>query len=170
MVLFVCPPVIRELNKHKDTPRTPKLRDRAASALRRLDAWTDSLSPIVLPNAVEVRFTIHDAGIDFAAHHLVRDIADDHLIAALIELQAEASPSPVVLLTRDTGLKLKARAHGFSVASLPDSALLPDDVLPSEKRIKELESQAWLRAVAAPLGRRTQLRLGSTIQKAGKRL
>ena len=141
VVLFVCPPVIRELNKHKDTPRTPKLRDRAASALRRLDAWADSPSPIILRNAVEVRFTIHDAGIDFAAHHLVREIADDHLIAAMIELQFEASPSSVVLLTRDTGLKLKARAHGFSAAALPDTALLPEDVLPSEKRVKELETQ-----------------------------
>lgn len=141
VVLLVCPPVIRELNKHKDTPRTPKLRDRAASALRRLDAWADSPSPIILRNAVEVRFTIHDAGIDFAAHHLVREIADDHFIAALIELQAEVSPNSVVLLTRDTGLKLKAKAHGFSAAALPDTTLLPEDALPSEKRIKELEAQ-----------------------------
>jgi len=141
VLLFVCPPVIRELNKHKDAPRTAKLRDRAASALRRLAAWADLPSPIVLRNEVEIRFSIHDAGIDFAEHNLVRDIADDHLIAALIELQAEALPSPVVLLTRDTGLKLKARGHGFSVATLPDTALLPEEALPSEKRIKELEAQ-----------------------------
>jgi predicted ribonuclease YlaK len=119
VVLFVCPPVIRELNKHKDTPRTPKLRDRAASALRKLDTWADSPSPIVLKNAVEVRFTIHDPEIDFAAHHLVREIADDHLIAALIELQAKALPSQVLLLTRDIGLKLKARARiGSSVSGV----------------------------------------------------
>ena len=141
VVLFVCPPVIRELNKHKDAPRTAKLRDRASAALRRLDAWADSPSPVVLSNAVEIRFTIHDARIDFAAHHLVREIADDHLIAALIELQGEVSTSSVVLLTRDTGLKLKAKAHGFSAAALPDTALLPEDALLSEKRIKELEAQ-----------------------------
>lgn len=96
---------------------------------------------MILRNTVEVRFRIHDSSIDFAAHNLVRDIADDHLIATLIELQAEVSHTPVVLLTKDTGLKLKAKAHGFSVASLPDSALLPDKVLPSEKKIKELETQ-----------------------------
>jgi hypothetical protein len=44
-------------------------------------------------------------------------------------------------LTKDTGLKLKAKAHGFSVKSLPDSALLPNEVLQSEKKIKELEAQ-----------------------------
>jgi rRNA-processing protein FCF1 len=141
VVLFICPPVIRELNKHKDTPRNSKVRDRATSALRKIDAWADSSAPMTLRDAVEVRFRVHDSGLEFATHNLVRDIADDHLIATLIELQAEALPTPVVLLTKDTGLKLKARAHGFSVRSLPDSALLPDEVLPSEKKIKELETQ-----------------------------
>jgi predicted ribonuclease YlaK len=141
IVLFICPPVIRELNKHKDTPRTSKIRDRATAALRKIEAWADSSTPMTLRDTVEVRFRIHDPGIEFAAHNLVRDIADDHLIATLIELQAEALPTPVFLLTKDIGLKLKAKVHGFSVASLPDSALLPDEVLPSEKKIRELETQ-----------------------------
>lgn len=141
VVLFICPPVIRELNKHKDAPRTAKLRDRAATALRRIDCWADAAPPITLRDQVELRFTIHEPGIDFAAHNLVRHIEDDHLIAVLIQLQTEASPTPVVLLTRDTGLKLKARTQGVSVSALPDSALLPDEALPSEKRIKELETQ-----------------------------
>src|ERR1700692_2389916 len=75
VVLFICPPVIRELNKHKDTPRTTKLRDRAADVLRKIDAWVDSSPPIILRKSVEVRFRIYDSGLDFAAHNLVRDIA-----------------------------------------------------------------------------------------------
>lgn len=141
VVLFIIPPVIRELNKNKDTARTSKIRDRAKTALRKIDAWADSSSPITLREAVEVRFRIHDSGIDFAAYDLVREVADDHIIATMIELRDEVSPIPVVLLTKDAGLKLKARDLGFSVKSLPDSALLPDEVLPSEKRIKELETQ-----------------------------
>jgi rRNA-processing protein FCF1 len=141
VVLCICPPVIRELNKNKDTPRTSKMRERATAALRKIDIWADSSVPMTLREAVEVRFRVHDSGIDFAAHNLVREIADDHLIATLIELKAEVFPTRVVLLTKDTGLKLKARALGFSVKSLPDSALLPDEVLPSEKKIKELETQ-----------------------------
>jgi rRNA-processing protein FCF1 len=141
VVLFICPPVIRELNKHKDTPRTPKLRDRATAALRKIDTWADSSTPIILRDKVEVRFRINDPRIEFADHNLVRDIEDDHLIATLIELRAEVSSTLVVLLTKDTGLKLKARAQGFSVVSLPASASLPDDVLSSEKKIRELEAQ-----------------------------
>jgi rRNA-processing protein FCF1 len=141
VILLICPPVIRELNKHKDSPRTPKLRDRAATALRKIDAWSDLSSPVVLRDSAEVRFRIHDSTIDFSNFDLVRDITDDHLIAALIELNAETPSSSVVLLTKDTGLKLKARAHDFSVVSLPDSDLLPDEALPSEKKIKDLENQ-----------------------------
>jgi hypothetical protein len=101
----------------------------------------DSSHPVTLRNRVELRFRIHDSGIDFGAYQLVRDIADDHLIATMIELRDEAAPIPVVLLTKDTGLKLKARTQGFLVASLPESALLPDEVLPAEKKIKELEAR-----------------------------
>lgn len=141
VVLFICPPTIRELNKHKDTPRTSKIRDRATTALRKIDAWADTNPPVKLRDTVEVRFIVHDSAVDFAAHNLIRDIADDHFIAAMIDLRAEASPTPVWLLTRDTGLKLKARAHGFSAISLPDSELLPDEVLPDEKKIADLQAQ-----------------------------
>jgi predicted ribonuclease YlaK len=141
IILLICPPVIRELNKHKDSPRTPKLRDRATSALRKIDAWSDSSSPVILKDFAEVHFRIYDSKISFSDFNLVRDIADDHLIATLIELKSEMPLSSVVLLTKDTGLKLKARAHGFSAVSLPDSALLPEEVLPSEKKIKDLEHQ-----------------------------
>jgi rRNA-processing protein FCF1 len=140
VVLLISPPVIRELNKHKDSPRTPKLRDRAASALRKIDVWGDLPSPTVLRESVEVQFRVYDSQIDFPAQNLVRDIADDHLIAALLDSEAETPETPTALLTKDTGLKLKARAHGFRVISLPDSALLPDEALPSEKKIRELES------------------------------
>lgn len=141
VVLFICPPVIRELNKHKDAPRNSKLRDRATNALRKLDGWSDSPPPIKLRDNVELRFRVHDSAIDFAGRNLVREIVDDHFIAALIDLQVEAPYTPVWLLTKDMGLKLKARAHGFSAVFLPDSALLPDEVLPDEKKIAELEAQ-----------------------------
>jgi rRNA-processing protein FCF1 len=139
--LVICPQVIRELNRHKDTPRNPKMRDRATNALRKIEGWVDSESPVSLKDSVEVEFRIHDASIDFAAFKLVREVDDDHIIAILIEMQSELPSNSVVLLSKDIGLKLKARAQGFSVVSLPDSASLPEEALPSEKKIKDLENQ-----------------------------
>lgn len=141
IILFICPPVIRELNKHKDAPRTQKLRDRAADVLRKIDTWAESSTPLLLRKSVELRFRVYDSNINFANHNLVRDVVDDHLVATVIELQTEVQPHSVVLLTKDTGLKLKARGQGILAKSLPDSALLPNEVLPSEKKIKELELQ-----------------------------
>jgi hypothetical protein len=141
VALVICPQVIRELNRHKDTPRNPKMRDRATNALRKIQGWADSESPVSLKDSVEVQFRIYDASIDFAAFRLVREVDDDHIIAVLIEMQSELPSNPVVLLSKDIGLKLKARAQGFSVVSLPDSASLPEEILPSEKKIKELENQ-----------------------------
>lgn len=141
VVIFICPPVIRELNKHKDTPRTSKLRDRAASAIRKIESWAEPSTPVTLSDGTEIRFVAHDSNIDFAAHNLVRDIADDHLIATALQLQAESPLTTVVLVTKDIGLKLKARAHRLATTSLPDSVLLPEEILPNEKKIKELEAE-----------------------------
>jgi rRNA-processing protein FCF1 len=141
VILVICPQVIRELNRHKDTPRNPKMRDRATNALRKIEGWAYSESPVSLKDSVEVQFRIYDASIDFATFNLVREVDDDHIIAVLIEMQSELPSNPVVLLSKDIGLKLKAKAQGFSVVSLPDSASLPEEVLPSEKKIKELENQ-----------------------------
>jgi predicted ribonuclease YlaK len=141
VVLVICPQVIRELNRHKDTPRNLKMRDRAANALRKIEGWVDSESPVALKDLVEVQFRIYDAAIDFKACKLVREVDDDNIIAILIEMQAELPSNPIVLLSKDIGLKLKARTQGFSVVSLPDSALLPEEALPSEKKIRDLENQ-----------------------------
>lgn len=75
LVLVICPQVIRELNKHKDAPQTPKLRDRAAAALGKLEQWADG-SPTVFGAFTELHFRVHEARIDFLAFNLVREIAD----------------------------------------------------------------------------------------------
>jgi hypothetical protein len=106
-----------------------------------LNTLADSESPHLVAPLVQVQFITYDADIDFAAHSLVRDIADDHIIASLLGLKAQDPTAILVLLTKDIGLKLKARAQGFSTRALPDSAALPDEILPSERKLRDLETQ-----------------------------
>jgi hypothetical protein len=73
LVLVICPPVIRELNKHKDAPRTPKLRDRAAAALGKLTQWEEG-TPTIFGGCADLQFRAHDAGIDFSAFHLINEV------------------------------------------------------------------------------------------------
>src|ERR1035437_3822085 len=79
--LIIAPVVIRELNRHKDFPTSIKTRERAATALRILDKWSDDSSPVFIRKLVELQFRVQDPLIDSATFNLSRDVSDDHLIA-----------------------------------------------------------------------------------------
>ncbi len=139
--LIVAPVVIRELNRHKDSPTSLKTRERAAAVLKVLDEWSERAWPVFIRNGVELQFRVQDPLIDFATFNLSRDIADDHLIASMLEYNIEADSGVTRLVTGDLGLKLKAKSHGISVVQLPAGLRLPDELLPEEKKRRELESE-----------------------------
>jgi hypothetical protein len=139
VVLLVAPIVIRELNRHKDFPTSAKTRDRASAALRRLHDWWEDNRPILIRSSVELRFRTQDPLIDFPSHNLSRDIADDYLIATILEHGTEYPDCKLSLVTADLGLKLKAQTRGLGVVQLPQELRLVDEPLASEKRIKDLE-------------------------------
>ena len=139
--LIIAPVVIRELNRHKDFPTSVKTRERAATALTMLDKWSDSSSPVLIRKFVELQFRVYDPLIDFPAFNLSRSISDDHLIATILEQRDESGQDPILLVTADLGLKLKAKTHQISIFQLPTNLRLPDDVLPEERKLRELETE-----------------------------
>ena len=139
--LIVAPVVIRELNRHKDFPTSSKTRERAAAALRALNEWSERPMPVVIRKSVELQFRVQDPLVDFAGFNLSRDVADDHLVASILEYNIEAGSGAARLVTADLGLKLKAKSHGIYVDQLPPGLRLPDDLLPEEKKRSELESE-----------------------------
>jgi rRNA-processing protein FCF1 len=139
VLLIISPVVIRELNRHKDFPTSTKTRERAATALRILDKWSDESSPVLIRKFVELQFRVQDPLIEFAAFNLSREISDDHLIATILEHRSGADQGPILLVTADLGLKLKAKTHQIPVFQLPANLRLPDEVLPEEKKLRELE-------------------------------
>ena len=139
--LIVAPVVIRELNRHKDFPTSLKTRERAAAALKALDEWSEQPMPVVIRRSVELHFRIQDPLVDFARFNLSHDVADDHLVASIIEYNIEAGLGVARLVTADLGLKLKAKSHGIYVNQLPPGLRLPDELLPEEKKRRELESE-----------------------------
>jgi len=141
IVLIIAPVVIRELNRHKDFPSSPKPRDRAAASLSRLHEWLDREAPIFIRSAVELQFHAVDPLLDFASEKLSRDIPDDHLIATVIEFRSENPSGKTVIVTDDLGLKLKSKSHAIQTFQLPISSRLPEEPDASEKRIKQLERE-----------------------------
>ncbi len=141
VVLVITPVVIRELNKHKDFPRTSKVREHAAAALSRLHGWSEEAAPITIRSGVELEFRTNDPLIDFSAKNLSHNVADDHFIATVLEHKTEHPDRTHIIVTEDLGLKLKAKNFGFLVCQLPADKRLQDESLDSEKKINQLEAQ-----------------------------
>jgi hypothetical protein len=139
--LVIVPIVIRELNKHKDYPKAGKARERASATLIKLSKWAEEIQPVEIRSSVELNFLALDPTIPFSEHSLSRDVSDDFLIASVIQHRSEHSSDLHVIVTADLGLKLKAKAFGLQVLQLAESLKLPDELLPDERRTKELESQ-----------------------------
>lgn len=141
ITIVITQVVIRELNKHKDTPRSSKLRERAGAALRSLEAWSETELSVGIREGVRLSFQTGEPLIDFPSNRLSALISDDHLIASIIEHIAEYSADKHVLATDDLGLKLKARAFAIIASQIPASIRLPDESLESERKLAQLESK-----------------------------
>lgn len=72
VVFQIAPVVIRELNKQKDESRLRKLRERAASVLRRLDTLADKPPESEVRPGVTIRFQTQEPDLDYAGHQLDR--------------------------------------------------------------------------------------------------
>jgi hypothetical protein len=144
VIIVVTATVIRELNRHKDAPVSSKLRDRAASVLRRLFDYSEADEPVLIRDGVELRFHTREPLLNFVSEGLVREIPDDYLVATIIEFSRAHPQHDAVLVTDDMGLKLKARTFGISTFRPPEDLRLPDELDPSQKRIRELEERVRL--------------------------
>jgi hypothetical protein len=76
-IIAIAPVVTRELNHHKDNPRSRKLRDRADDALKDLHARYKGQRPHELRKGVELMFLARDPVLDFTSYGLVRELPDD---------------------------------------------------------------------------------------------
>jgi len=154
-VVIVVPPItVQELNKHKYAHPRTRVRERAATIVKKLSALFESSLLAQLNSGVAIRLEDRDPLIDFQAYHLSRESQDDNLIASIIMERDEVPGTEVILATSDAGLTLmaKARRHGITPVRLPDTLKLPDEPDPEQKRMRELERQlAELRASAPQL-------------------
>jgi len=150
IILVITSVVIRELNKHKDAPISPKLRDRATSILRRLYEYSEQEGVVEVRDNVELQFHTHEPLLNFASEGLAREIPDDYLVATVLGFSRKFPKLKVAVITNDLGLKLKAQAYGIRTLRPPDDMRLPDEVDPGHKRIRELEERVRLLQLQIP--------------------
>jgi hypothetical protein len=141
VALVVPRRIVMELDEQKDQNNKQKLRERARTALRRIE-------DIVLAGddaAVRDRVTMEYADLlppdFFAEHHLDRDTPDDHLVATALDLQDEYADAQVVIVTDDTGPRLSAAQHDVETKRPPDDWRLPSARSEEEKELRKLQQE-----------------------------
>lgn len=138
VVLVATPVVIRELDEHKYQHRNSAIRDRARAALKKIEQVDLEEATASLPDGIGLK-SAKEPAIDFQQYGLRVETNDDHLIAScLAHLEAEPE-TDIVLVSSDTGPRLKARKHEIKTVTLPEKYKLQSAIDPIEKENKQLQ-------------------------------
>lgn len=138
VILVITPIVIRELDERKDQHKLSAIRDRARTALKKIEQSSLDPTNTQLRDGVELEYA-KEPTVDFEHYSLRREISDDHLIASCLTYDESELDRDLVLVSGDTGPRLKARQHGFKALPLPDRYELPSALDAVEKEKKQLQ-------------------------------
>jgi rRNA-processing protein FCF1 len=141
VILVVTPVFIRELEKNKVNNTKNKLRKRAAQFITWLEKISRSTPPFYIRDCVSILFIQHEPNIDFSEYRLSHSIPDDELIASVITFNKENPQFSIAVVTADFGLRMKLRAHGIDIISLPDNLLLPKVKDKEEMELERLKKE-----------------------------
>lgn len=132
---LVLPPVVLdELDKHKQHKNT-KIAHRAKAALKKIETISEgqlSYTLVILPH--------HPAAATLEQHHLDRQQQDDLLLASIIEFKAGHPTDTTLLVSNDTGPRL--RGKHFQIGTMPlEDYLLPAEKSEEQKTIEQLTKE-----------------------------
>ncbi len=130
--------LIDELDRAKDSASSSRVRDRARRALKQIESW-DPISGAVLREAVIGRYRDLPSG-DLAILRLDAARQDDVLLGIADTFRASKPDDRIVIVTDDTGPRLKARRLKLEVIGPPEEARLPAPQDPIEKENRELRA------------------------------
>jgi PIN domain len=139
-VMIVVPRVtLRELDKHKATHQSRKVRGRARRVLAELEHAIRTGLPLKGGIAVEF-FSLypHD---QLTGEHLNPNWADDVLVACALAYMARNPGADLSVVSQDVGLRLTCYEHGIATLQLDEDAALPEEVDGAERENRELKRQ-----------------------------
>jgi len=141
ITIISAPIFLRELDEQKVQNHTRRLRERAANTGKWLASLVRGEQSSEIRRGVRIEFVTDEPAIDFAEARLSREVADDQLIATLIEFARARTGADVRVVTDDLLLELKLRSRGIGVVTLPDVARLPEEPDPVAKELQEARRQ-----------------------------
>jgi PIN domain len=138
VVLVVAPVLLRELEREKVHNPSRKLRERADNAVKWLATFLRDASPPPVRPGVTLKFLGTEPQVDFGAQRLSPSIADDQLIASVLEYQA-GTHELVTVSTADVGLEAKLRIRRIEPLLLPEKFKLPAEPDPLEEKLRQTQ-------------------------------
>lgn len=135
-VVVISRITLHELDEQKTAGRTSKLRDRARTALKNIERWTQQGAH--LRNGLTVSYSSDFPQLDYATHGLNPLWGDDVLLATALQYRENNPTLDVAILTEDTGVRLKAKQLGLQVFPPRDEWRLPSEPDPLETENREL--------------------------------
>ena len=141
VVLCIAPIVVEELDDQKDRHRLSKIRDRARKALQLIER-SDEDDDFEIRKGVSRQY-MSETDISFSDHGLRREKNDDNLVASVLSLGPEAQ-NTAVLVTGDTGPRLKAAHLGLSSMGLPHEYKRESALSEIEKEKRQLQQELSL--------------------------
>lgn len=140
-VRIVVPRItIRELDKHKNSHPSTKVKKRAGESARWLVSCHKTSSSDVRPN-VTLEFQGLTPAFDFEAAQLDRTQNDDQLIASMLMFRASDSTTRIVLVSQDGGPRMTATDCGLDAIALSDQWRLPPEQDPVVKENEQLRAE-----------------------------
>jgi len=138
--LAISPIVIRELDHHKDQHTISKIRNRARTSLKKIESLITGQDDVNLLEGIHVIY-VEETKLSFHDYGLRTDVNDDHLIASCIERKSLEKSEKVILVTNDTGPRIKAYKYGIEYFELDDRLKLPSSYGQIEKEKRELQNK-----------------------------
>ena len=136
-VFVVVPRItLRELDKHKNTHSSSRIRDRARRILQKIERWTTERGNV--RPGMSAEFFPATPSIDYARYGLNPEWSDDILIASVLHYKKDHPEEEVILIIQDSGPKLTATQLGIKVFALPQEYKLPPEPDPLEVENREL--------------------------------
>lgn len=128
---------LRELDKHKNTHPSQRIRDRAQRVLKEIEKWISGDEKV--RHGVSVEFYTLMPTIDYAQYGLKSDWNDDILIATILQYKKDYPEENPLLITQESGLKLIAEHIGIKVYQLSEEYKIPAEPDPIQKENRELK-------------------------------
>lgn len=137
VIIIICYPVIKELDKEKYKTEDIKIKKRSTKVISKISKLIQKGDNIEISKNIFLKILTESGKIDWDINNLDKNDKDDQILGFFIYFDKENK----IIVSSDLGLQLKARAKGITCISLPNKYLIAESKTNTEKEIIKLKDK-----------------------------